>query len=279
MAAAALPLPRKISQAPKTLTDSLKGALVNPVCCDIWQTGRTKGRADTFIGLINSTDWRFYLAPCFGVDAGIVTGSVKEIADKIAAGDFPDDTDVKANSTSSSDATIVTIKKSALEAVYGKGSICYTELDPVKGFDGKSHQAMHRWVMLHAGTLKSGGSFWNKALGFAIQKDKAGYYIRFASTLNLHPGQNGGGGTTFAKKQVMEQIYFLGCIKWGTKMVDDTRPSNREPRDLPTEWADFVEKVLARDLELALLGSERIKSRGEGQFSLLTRFETKNRLV
>lgn len=278
MATVAFPLPRKTA----TLSDTLRLATVNDVCVDIWHRGRDGGRTDTFIGLINTNDWVFYLAPCFGVDdmSWVGEGDNKAtIADKIARGNFPGTTMVKANSTSSSDATMVAVRKSDLEAVYGAGNVCYAELDPVKGFDGNSHKSLNRWIRVNRARLESGdGDFWNRALGIAIQRDKDGYYMRFASTLNLHPGQCGE-NLTFEPKMIEQQLYFLKCIPRGTRMVPDTRPTTREDRDLPKQWSRFVEEVLARDLNLALLGRDNIQSRGEGKFSRLTRFDTGDRLV
>lgn len=271
MAAAAASLPRHITTAPKPFRDALLAAKVNDVCAAIWEAGKAGGRTDTYIGIINSQDWAFYLAPCFGLAPGTVNeGSAVATAAKIAKGDFPDDTDVMQNSTSSADATMVKVKKSVLEACYGKGNICYAELDPIKGFDGQSHKALNRWIRENRARLHPGDNFWDKALGFAIQRDKVGYYIRFASTLNLNKGQNAGGGATFVKRQVMQQVYFLGCIKWGFKAVDAPKRAI-EDRDLPREWTLFVEKILCRDLKLASISYELIKSRGEDQMSRLTR--------
>jgi hypothetical protein len=273
MSTLSFPLPRKISPG---VLDHVKQARVNAHCCAIWKAGRDGGRQDTFIGLIDSTDWAFYLAPCFGIDADdvkrIFTGVDKvTTARRISIGDFPGDTDVKSNSTSSSDARMVAIKKSVLDTAYGAGNVCYAELDPVKGFDGQSHKSLYRWITNSKRTLGIEGTVtWDKLLGFAIQKDKDGYYIRFASTLNEHPGQMGE-SPTFVRRQVAQQVYILCCIPWGTKMVDATNP-NREPRDLPKAWSRLVETVLARDLRLALLSRGNIQSRGEGQISRMTRF-------
>jgi hypothetical protein len=264
-----IPLPRKIT--PDVL-DQIKGGRVNAHCCKIWKRGRKRGRQDTFIGLIDSTDWTFYLAPCFGVDADVVDGGSKEEKiDNAANGDFPDNSDVKSNSTSSSDASMVISKKSDLDSAYGKGNVCYVVLDPEKGFDGTSHRTLYRWIECSAKQLACSGNVeWRKLLGFAIQKDKAGYYIRYASTLNEHPGQFYA-GNTFVPKQFEEQLYLLCCIPWGTRMVDAPNPA-REPRDLPKAWSRFVEEVLARDLDLALIGRDSIVSRDEHQRSRITRF-------
>jgi hypothetical protein len=263
------PLPRRIT--PNVL-DQIKGAHVNAHCCKIWRKGREASRQDTFIGLIDTTDWNFYLAPCFGVDADDVEGGDHDVKiENAVLGDFPDTTDVKSNSTSARDATMVEIKKSALEAAYGKGNVCYVVLDPKKGFDGNSHRALYRWIVNFAKRLGCSGDVeWRKLLGFAIQKDTDGYYIRFASTLNEHPGQYHS-GNTFVPRQFEEQLHILCCIPWGTRMVDAPNPA-REPRDLPKAWSRFVEEVLARDLELALIGRDNIVSRDEHQRSRITRF-------
>lgn len=270
MSTLSFPLPRKIAD---DLPDELKLARVNAHCIAIWNAGKVAGRHDTYIGLIDSTDWTFYLAPCFGVDEGVVTGTGKaDIAQKIATGNFPGTTDVKSNSTSASDATMVVIKKNILDRDYGAGNVCYAELDPVKGFDGNSHKSLFRWITNSKAVLGYSGSVkWEKLLGFAIQRDSDGYYIRFASTLNQYPGQLASDNITFERKQVEQQLYFLGCIPRGTRMVDASNP-NREPRDLPKDWSRFVETVLARDLGLSLISRESIQSRGEGQFSRMTRF-------
>jgi hypothetical protein len=263
------PLPRKITP---DIFDHIRGARVNDHCCKIWRRGRKRDRQDTFIGLIDSTDWSFYLAPCFGVDANAVNGEVNdEKLENAARGNFPDETDVKSNSTSASDTTMVTIKKGVLDEVYGEGNICYVVLDPEKGFDGNSHRALYRWIGFSAKQLSCSGNLeWRKLLGFAIQKDKDGYYIRFASTLNEHPGQYYA-GNTFVPRQVAEQVTILCCIPWGTRMVDAPNPQ-REPRDLPKRWCRFVETVLARDLELALISRHDIASRGDEHLTRMTRF-------
>jgi hypothetical protein len=250
MSTLAFPLPRKITpDVPKPL----RTAHVDAYCASIWRTGRNKGRGDTFIGLIDTVNWTFYLAPCFGIDAGVVdSGEPAATASLIAKGEFPDTTDVKSNSTSARDATMVTVKKSALESVYGAGNVCYTELDPQKGFDGQSHKALYRWIKNNDRIGVRDGVDWFKLLGFAIQKDNDGYYMRFASTLNEHPGQT--------------SKYFSFVKKENPK-------EGRESRDLPKDWSRFVEEVLGRDLGLALIKRDWIQSRGEEQNSRLTRFE------
>lgn len=150
------------------------------------------------------------------------------------------------------------------------------QLDPHKGFDGLSHKALYRWINVNKGPLGiSGGVDWYKLLGFAIQKDNDGYYMRFASMLNVHPGQEGE-SLSFVKKEIEEKILRLGCIPWGTRTIDRSNP-NREPRDLPKDWSRFVEEVLARDLGLSLISRDQIQSRGEDQYSRLTRFDHASR--
>jgi hypothetical protein len=273
MASLAMPLlPRKIDDSNR---DQLRVARVNARCAAIWNAGRTGGRQDTFIGLIDTETWTFFIAPCFGVDQGVVdSGSPAATARDIAIGNFPGTTDVKSNSTSARDATMVTVQKSVLDGVYGAGGVCYAELDPVKGFDGSSHKSLFRWINNSTHALGLGGAVnWFKLLGFAIQKDNDGYYIRFASTLNEGPGQQPSDDSpTFAKKpdKVVPRV-ILGCIPAGTKTVSGVNP-NREPRDLPKSWSLFVETILARDLGLSLISRESIQSRNEDQFSRMTRF-------
>lgn len=271
MATLAMPLlPRKIDDSD---IRQLRTACVNTHCAGIWNAGRHAGRQDTFIGLIDTETWTFFLAPCFGIDQGVVhSGDAQSTLRDIAIGNFPGTTDVKSNSTSARDAAMAVVKKSVLDAAYGAGNVCYAELDPVKGFDGNSHKSLFRWINNSLGTLGVSKVNWSKLLGFAIQKDNDGYYIRFASTLNLYPGQMAGDSTSFAKKpdKVVPKT-ILGCIPFGSKTVSGVNP-NREPRDLPKSWSFFVETVLARDLGLALISRESIQSRGENQFSRLTRF-------
>ena len=272
MASLAMPLlPRKIDESN---IDQLSTAHVNAHCAGIWNAGRHAGRQDTFIGIIDSETWTFFLAPCFGIDQGAVnSGDVQSTLRDIAIGNFPGTTDVKSNSTSARDAAMVVVKKSVLDIAYGAGNVCYAELDPVKGFDGNSHKSLFRWINNSLGTLGVNKVNWNKLLGFAIQKDNDGYYIRFASTLNLYPGQTASDtNTTFAKKpdKVVPKT-ILGCIPFGSKTISGVNP-NREPRDLPKSWSLFVETVLARDLGLALISRENIQSRGENQLSRMTRF-------
>lgn len=270
MSTLSFPLPRKIDAE---VVEKVRVARVNAHCATIWTNGRAAGRSDTFIGLINSVNWEFFLAPCFGIDQGVVTGGDKAtLMRNIAIGNFPGTTDVKSNSTSSSDATMVVIKKQVLDTAYGAGNVCYAELDPVKGFDGQSHKSLFRWINASVDTLNLAGRVtWEKLLGFAIQKDKDGYYIRFASTLNLHPGQLVSDAKTFRPKTVEKTNYVLGCIPWGTKTVETSNP-HREPRDLPKDWSRFVETILARDLKLSLIARGNIQSRDEDQLSRMTRF-------
>lgn len=57
--------------------------------------------------------------------------------------------------------------------------------------------------------------------------------------------------------------------------------ATRERRDLPKEWAQFFELILARDLKLALINAgakhDRIVSRGiSGESSKMRRFNATN---
>jgi hypothetical protein len=168
---------------------------------------------------------------------------------------------------------MVLVKKGVLDAAYGVGNVCYVELDPAKGFDGNSHKSLFRWITSSRDTLGIDGTVtWDKLLGFAIQRDNDGYYIRFASTLNERPGQYGE-DPTFVQRQIAEQAHILGCIPWGIRMVDAPPNPQREPRDLPMQWSRFVEEVLSRDLKLGLISREKIKSRDEEVLTRITRFK------
>jgi hypothetical protein len=73
--------------------------------------------------------------PCFGVDADGGDDDVK--LENAAIGNVDDNLEVKSNSTS--DASMVKVKKSVLDNACGKGNVCYLVLDPEPGFEGNSH--------------------------------------------------------------------------------------------------------------------------------------------
>jgi len=58
------------------------------------------------------------------------------------------------------------------------------------GLMGNSHPSLGYWIKNNENIdPKPGGAGWLRtALGFAIQRDNAGYYVRFASGFNQTPG-------------------------------------------------------------------------------------------
>jgi hypothetical protein len=264
-------LPRKLYQSYEWNFRALF-AKVHSLCVAIWQSGRSAGRNDTFIGLINTNNMLFFLAPCFGVEEGVTrieTAKEKEdardlgeahvLAEKIARGQFSGRRGfVVSSSTSAQSADVKQWTKSEIERVYGPGNVCYVQLKQGEDFrhakfDGQSHKALFRFVNFHT-FIEPQGNWWNKALGFAIQRDAVGYYIRYASTLNERIGQYQ--GDTFEPRKT-------------------ARP-DREPRDLPGQWARFCERILVRDLKLSLSVEPgefgRMVSRDEHQTTKFSRF-------
>jgi hypothetical protein len=255
------PLPRKVD-----VNDYLALAHVHPECVRIWKAGRDAGRRDTFIGLIRTDDWTLFLAPCFGLDDAetqVPRGDAELKADwekKISIGEFDKRTRVVgASSTATETSTRIEATRNSLEKVYGTQNVCYVKLDPKKGFDGVSHQSFSRWVNHKFGI--DDPRWWSAALGFGIQVDRTGYFVRFASTLNQKCGQNPGGGDRFQRR-----------------MSNKEEHQAREPRDLPKQWALLTERILARDLELALHEPEkkfeRMRAQGdEKKTTKLRRFD------
>ncbi|MBV8632209.1 MAG: hypothetical protein JOZ83_14875 [Silvibacterium sp.] len=266
-------------------------ARVHPGCIDIWQRGRAAGRTDTFIGLVELDTMTLFLAPCFGVRESALPRTQDKFAHTkmLARSEFPAHTVVIANSTSAKENVTTEHTRAELEDVYGEGNVCFVWLDPEHGgkFDGLSHKALHKWVTekgWHAG-LKDIKNWWYRSLGFAIQRDKVGYYIRFASTLNEFWGQINGATRTFEPRPVKLVGEKAIVTMYGLRKVPVLKDySDREPRDLPRQWAVFIEQILARDLKLALHEGDfdRMVSRDEHQLTKFRRFEaaaTDDRLV
>ncbi|MEZ2347822.1 hypothetical protein [Terriglobus sp. RCC_193] len=265
-AATIFPLPRD----PKELLGPGAGTTrVAPACINLWQTTLRSGRLDTFIGIIDTQKWICYLAPCFGIVVSNPKETFKQLVDfynAVRDGVFPPDTPCMANSTSAADKTMVGTPKSELDHIYGAHGVCFVPLDK-PSFDGYSHKAMHRWVVRYCDDSVK----WERCLGFAIQRDATGYYIRHASTLNEFPGQMRESiiPTFQPIKPLMVPNYVCCCIPWGqVPYVDKTI----EPRDLPTEWARLLEGVLERDLGIRITITDLMQSRGEHQLSRRARF-------
>jgi len=298
-------LPRKFSQFADAA--SVMGrARVHPLCIDLWKHNRESRGGDTFIGMTDTRDWSFYIAPCFGVSTAdqqrIKTGlEARHRDDRFALNTAIVNTYARAdlsalitNVTASSTATGATVQVplATLEHVYGRGNLVLVQLtvDTDKGFDGKSHAALTSWIAAHpAIRLPEAGTSGLKlnSLGFAIQRDTSGYYIRFASSLNEVWGQ----GQLNMKGDVVDRGPSANVKRTfeyrplGGTAADDAKrlgyEKTREKRDLPKEWAQFFELILARDLKLALINAgakhDRIVSRGiAGASSKLRRFDVIN---
>jgi hypothetical protein len=167
--------------------------------------------------------------------------------------DLPDDLVLVSGSTSTERDATRTFPWSTIKAVYGPHGACLVLFEKVaSGFDGKSHQALNRWVGKYT-TPKPADNWYSRALGFAIHRDALGYYVRFSSTLNLKPGMSGSGNTFTAR-------------------ADEAKGEGRESRDMPKEWAQRLVIALANDLHVgyfpqeAPLPSDRKDRTKEGKF-------------
>jgi len=309
-------LPRKLSRWDLG-EQAKKLARVHRACQEIWKEGFKKGRQDTFIGLVELDTMTLFLAPCFGIrdrdrprgkDAALfenldIAGpngkmipdpfklgpAENAMAARIAKNKLPKDMTVVSSNTSVGD-RFEEWKKGELEKVYGVGNVCLVWLGPESDtkFDGKSHKALSRWLVNKGWTSNikvDGADWWTRSLGFAIQKDTNGWFIRFASTLNERWGQSQNReNRTFEPRNPKPIIETR--INPRTRDIEQTQKikyEDREPRDLPKQWALFIEEILKRDLDLALhkpknTSFERMQSHQEHQTTKFTRF-TPNKLV
>jgi hypothetical protein len=258
-------------------------AHVEPDCVKAWARMKALGRTDSFIGLTDTTSWIFYLAPCAGVDASEATltalsKTLSETAflEAVARGDFSDTPVLFGNTAAAAGRfSKQTLWKSALDTQYGAGAVCYVPLEHTQyagsNFDGQSHKSCFRWAKQRFGLP---GAAWNQVLGWAIQKDNGGYYLRFASALNERWGQ--GGSRTFTERQQRpDKIDLAKAGDWHPHA--SAQQAKKEPRDLPKTWAQFFERVLARDLGLTLQDAaarhERMTARDENKTTKLRRFQ------
>jgi hypothetical protein len=249
------PLPRKIktdmSPDAIALRTQTRHWRVHPVCQAIWNTNRELSRNDTFVGLIDTETWVTYLAPTFGVTpdecarslGGKVTGGppLRDLRERLAKfHKLPDSLSLVAASTSkqADDALRVTWRE--VKSVYGTGACLVAFKDDGKGFDGNSHPSLGTWVRFNIRDRPAAGWIMT-ALGFAIQRDLAGYFVRFAS------GFNQGAGSQVDRRDK------------STVFADRNKPALdrlREPRDLPQEWAEELVRILARDLDMGYFPTE-----------------------
>ena len=234
-------------------------------CRNLWKIAQEERPGDAFIGIIDRKDWTFYAAPCFGIPKQtadrIFPGLAKyEVAEKINSGDIPlslpsdgsgrvmPEVKVVSSPTSSSPDLDRMVPLSDVLTTYGHKNACFVVLDEEGKFDGNSHKAMFAWIKEQCGT----DVVRERALGFAIQRDQSGYYLRYASSLNEREAQR----VTETFRETRE--YRL-------------RHPDREERDLPRDWARLAERVLARDLRLAVVSRGRIVARDDSKTSKITR--------
>lgn len=251
-----MPLPRKIktdmSAAAVALRAQTQHWRVHPVCQAIWNTNRELSRNDTFVGLIDTETWVTYLAPTFGVTpdecerslGGKATGGVLLLGlrQRLAKFDrLPDTLSLVAASTSKQADDAVRVPWREVKRVYGTGACLVAFKDDGKGFDGNSHPSLGWWVKYNIPHGGPAAGWLNSALGFAIQRDAGGYFVRFAS------GYNQGAGSQVNNPDK------------STVFADRNNPALdrlREPRDLPQEWAEELVRILARDLEMGYFPAE-----------------------
>jgi hypothetical protein len=224
---------------------------VHPVCQAIWAGNRDQSRNDTFVGLIDTDTWMTYLAPTFGVTpeecdrrlGGKVQGGerLRLLRDRLSRfQNLPADLKLVASSTSKEADNARTLEWKEVNRVYGQGACLVPFKDDGRGFDGNSHPCLTYWVKYHISPAPA-GDWMMRALGFAIQRDKAGYFVRFASGYNQGAGSlvnNPTKSTVFADR------------------AHAAKDSAREARDLPKEWAEELVRVLARDLHMGCFDSE-----------------------
>jgi hypothetical protein len=280
------PLPRKLKTSAWPAAAELRRSIalwrVHEDCKQLWQINKRQNRRDTFVGLVDTDTWVIYLAPTFGVPLfdsknflGVSTSYTDPIKgpmrDEIPGRELsilrrrlanfealPDHLTVLKASTSkeADNATEVPLKE--VTAAYDKGA-CLVAFRDKNGFDGNSHPSLIQWVAAQI-RPRPAESWDQRALGFAIQRDNAGYFVRFAS------GYNQGAGSLVTKE-------------WSTVFharAHQHLDKEHEPRDLPKEWSEVLTEVLARELEMGRFPLEegargRLISRGESITSKYTR--------
>jgi hypothetical protein len=249
------------------LEDARTQSHTHGACRDLWKIAQEERPGDAFIGIIDRKDWTFYAAPCFGITRETVRQAFPgldsvDISLRMNSGDIPlslpsdgsgrvmPEVQVVSSPTSGSPDLdrMVPLPLREVLMTYGHNNACIVVLDENGKFDGNSHKAMFSWIKRQCGTdvVKK------QALGFAIQRDQSGYYLRYASSLNEREGQ--GLTETFRESREYRQ-----------------RHPDREERDLPKDWARLAERVLARDLRLAVVSRERIVARDDSKTSKVTR--------
>lgn len=223
---------------------------VDRYCKLLWMQNRFTSRSDTFIGLMDTGSWIIYLAPCFGVTAEecqrALGGAAPKNDGRLMAlraqlakfENIPNDLRLVGGSTSTEADTAHTYRWHEVKGVYDRGACLVPWTVEKNNFDGHSHAAFVHWIR-HCAELeaKPGAGWQSNALGFAVQKDDQGYFVRFASGFNTHKG----GAVTAAAPDVFKA------------RLNPDKGNDREVRDMPKEWAQKLVEVLARDLRMGYL--------------------------
>lgn len=223
---------------------------VDGYCKRLWLQNRFMGRSDTFIGLMDTQSWVIYLAPCFGVAADECQralgskaqrndGTLLALRTRLAQFEnIPDDLKLVGGSTSSEADAAHTYLWRDLKGVYNRGACLVPWSVEKNNFDGHSHASFANWIRYSNELETRPANGWQSgALGFAIQKDEQGYFVRFASGFNTHTG----GAVTAVAPNVFKA------------RLNPDKGNQREVRDMPKEWAQKLVEVLARDLRMGYL--------------------------
>jgi hypothetical protein len=232
----------------------------------LWVASRNLRPKDTFVGLVDVNRWVVYIAPAFGIDNDLlklrwndnkkaaeqevtIDGNVKKIMED----------EVRISCTSNEEVRDSKVRVAEVEKVYEEGRACYIVLMDKNQFDGRAHRALSYWV--HRNEDKKFDL--HSALGFSIQRDQTGFYIRYVSNLNDKQGND----------DVARLLTFT---------ARKSPRNDRTVRDLPKDWALSLEQVLERQLGLSIVRAnpgkfDRIKSTGENSLtSKISRFQCKD---
>lgn len=280
-------LPRKLLTGKGEQVGALQAQFsqwhVDPYCYRLWLANRMRRRRDTFIGLMDTMTWTLYIAPCFGVTPDECQAKLGASADKLNAvlgnlrvrltkfENVPDNLQLVSGSTSIESDAARTLTWGEIKPIYGPGACLVPWSRDKKGFDGHSHATMLAWIKHNPNINPKPGEGWAaKALGFAIQRDAEGYYVRFSSGFNQAPQSNIADAT--------KNVVFAERSSRGKLLQLD---KSHELRDLPKEWAMKMVEILARDLHMGYHRPtladytdpffERMVSRGEHQTSKFKR--------
>ncbi len=286
-----MPLKRKLlgkSAEARALQAQFHLWKLEPFCKLLWTANRRRGRTDTFIGLMDTDTWTLYLAPCFGVTADECQakfgrsadnkdGALLALREKLTKFEaLHDDLEVVSASPAVEVDETRKHRWSEVKGVYGKGACLVPFYRSKPGFDGNSHPTLGLWIRNSTDIApKPAGDWLYRALGFAIQRDKEGYYVRFGS------GFNHGAGS-----QVTDPNRSTVFSSRSVSGIFDELDKKRDPRDLPKQWAEKLVEILARDLHMGYITPDdpsekffdRMIARGDDQTSKFKRL-TPPRLV